>query len=77
MDRTWLTDPGRTGIAYEQTEFSGYPLMQTYLAGIRYIGDDPRLLLVASLRMPRPIIIYRSQWKRPRTLRRSATSLGM
>lgn len=39
VDRTWLTT--RRGIAYEQTEFPGYPLMQNYFIGIRYIGGDP------------------------------------
>jgi hypothetical protein len=41
VDRTWLTNPERSGIALELNDFSGYPLMQTYFAGIRYIGGDP------------------------------------
>ena len=41
VDRTWLTNPERTGKALEVNDFSGYPLMRTYFGGIRFIGGAP------------------------------------
>jgi hypothetical protein len=40
VDRTWHTNPERMGTAMELNDFSGYPLMQTYFGGIRFIGGD-------------------------------------
>jgi hypothetical protein len=41
VDRTWLTNPERRGIAFWLNDFGGYPLMQVYFACIRFIGGDP------------------------------------
>jgi hypothetical protein len=41
VDRSWLTNPERTGRAYCQTEFPGYPLLAKYISAIRYIGGEP------------------------------------
>jgi hypothetical protein len=41
VDRTWLTNPKRRGIAFELNDFTGYPVMQASFTAIRYIGGDP------------------------------------
>ena len=38
VDRTWSTNPERTGMALELNDLTRYPLMQTYFDGIRFIG---------------------------------------
>jgi hypothetical protein len=41
VDRSWITNEDIWGNSYYQTDFSGYPLLQKYLAAIRYIGGEP------------------------------------
>jgi hypothetical protein len=38
VDRTWLTNPDRPGGVHYQADLDPYPMMKTYLHGIRYIG---------------------------------------
>jgi hypothetical protein len=41
VDRSWSTNPERTGIALEVNDLTSYPLMRTYFGSIRYIGGVP------------------------------------
>jgi hypothetical protein len=41
IDRSWLTNADRTGGAYYQTEFPGFPVLANYVYAIRYIAGEP------------------------------------
>jgi hypothetical protein len=41
VDRTWVSNPQRRGMVYEETELTRYRLMDAYFAHIRYIGGEP------------------------------------
>ena len=41
VDRRWLANADRTGGAYYQTEFPGFPLLASYIYAIRYIEGEP------------------------------------
>jgi hypothetical protein len=40
VDRAWFTNEERFGGSYYQNEFPGYPLLDKYFAGIRYLGGE-------------------------------------
>jgi hypothetical protein len=41
VDRTWASNPQRSGIVYEETELMRYRVMNAYFVRIRYIGGEP------------------------------------
>jgi hypothetical protein len=41
VDRSWLTNAERTGNAYYQTKFPGFPFLAKYINSIRYIKGEP------------------------------------